>query len=117
MQNARFVIILSAACRILAPIFVVPWEDTMTACTNDIVRRTPGVASTVGTERAVICGACGATYRGHAWASLALSERLEPREIRPHVSHWPFDVCVEVRTCGGCGRLIATTIRPGRDAL
>ena len=60
---------------------------------------------------AATCGACGASYTDEAWAKLALSRRIEPREIGELVRHWPDDRCVEVRSCGRCARLMAVLRR------
>jgi hypothetical protein len=61
--------------------------------------------------KAATCGACGACYTDEAWTKLALSRRIEPREIGETVRHWPDDRCVEVRSCGRCARLMAVLRR------
>ncbi len=53
------------------------------------------------------CGACCKTYDEAAWRALAVSERIEPPEVRRVLSHWPDDLLIEVRRCKGCGRTIA----------
>jgi hypothetical protein len=58
--------------------------------------------------RAVTCGTCGASYGDEAWARLALSRRIEVAALRRLVCDWPEELCVEVRACGACSRLIAS---------
>jgi hypothetical protein len=57
--------------------------------------------------KAVTCGTCGARYEDVAWARLTLSQRIEAAALRLLVSDWPEELCVEVRACGACSRLIA----------
>jgi hypothetical protein len=57
--------------------------------------------------KAVTCGTCGAMYEDGAWAKLALSQRIEAAALCLLVRDWPKELCVEVRACGACSRLIA----------
>ena len=56
----------------------------------------------------ITCGACGVQYSHDDWLALAVRDRIEPAEVSRLVSAWPENVCVEVRSCRGCGRSIAT---------
>jgi hypothetical protein len=62
----------------------------------------------VGTSRrAIRCSACGTTYFDDEWASLVLSRRIEPSEIRRVVRGWDDDLSIEVRRCRSCSASIA----------
>jgi hypothetical protein len=54
------------------------------------------------------CRACGARIPNDAWTSLALSKRIEAAELSAIVSGWHDRYCVEVRSCGRCGGLVAS---------
>jgi hypothetical protein len=54
-----------------------------------------------------VCSRCGASYAEGEWASLEVSERIAPNDVRRIVRDWPDELCVEVRRCGRCGRAIA----------
>jgi hypothetical protein len=59
----------------------------------------------------ITCGACGALYDDEVWHRLALSYRIEPGEVARLVRDWPDDICIEVRRCERCGRLLPTKRR------
>jgi hypothetical protein len=61
--------------------------------------------------KAFSCGTCGARYLSDAWASLVLSQKLEPPEIRRLVREWPDNLVIEVRACGKCSASIAAKCR------
>jgi hypothetical protein len=63
-----------------------------------------------------ICGACGARIADDAWTSLVLSRRIEAPELRAIISGWPDDYCIEVRSCDGCGGLVASKCLGGVTA-
>jgi hypothetical protein len=47
----------------------------------------------------------------HEWEKLPLAETIEPATIAKHVSPWPVNAKIEVRTCRQCGRAMARTVR------
>jgi hypothetical protein len=65
----------------------------------------------VGAVKAPSCSSCGLAYSDAAWAKLALSHRIEPTEVRLLVSDWPDEICIEVRSCLRCARLVAAKRR------
>lgn len=61
--------------------------------------------------RVATCAGCGVSFDDAAWATLALAERIEARDVRRLLLEWPDDLCVEVRRCPRCGRLMASKRR------
>jgi hypothetical protein len=55
----------------------------------------------------VKCSACGSLFDRQAWVLLVLVERIDPAKVRRMLLHWPDELCIEVRRCGGCARQIA----------
>jgi hypothetical protein len=58
-------------------------------------------------------------YMDNAWATLALTQRIEPPEIHRLVRDWPEDTCIEVRSCASCAGPIAATrsFRAGANTM
>ena len=57
------------------------------------------------------CAACAESLSEAAWLGLPLAHTITPATILQHVSTWPADALVEVRSCRSCGRSIARKVR------
>ncbi len=55
------------------------------------------------------CTACGRTYRAASWCELPTVRILTSAEVHAHVTTWPEDRVVAVRTCSGCNAPMART--------
>jgi hypothetical protein len=62
------------------------------------------------------CSTCGQSYAAFSWTELPTVRILTPAEVHEHVTTWPEEMVVAVRTCRGCGAPMARTaqrrIRP-----
>jgi hypothetical protein len=72
----------------------------------------------LGAVKAPSCSTCGLAYSDDAWAKLALLHRIEPIEVCLLVRDWPDEICIEVRSCLRCARLVAAKrrLRPAVEA-
>jgi hypothetical protein len=61
----------------------------------------------------VQCGGCGEIYDEAGWHTLAVIDRIEPREVRKLMRDWPDTMILEARPCRGCGWLMVAK-RPSR---
>jgi hypothetical protein len=48
-----------------------------------------------------------------AWLGLPLDQTISSATILRHVSAWPADELIEVRSCRECGRAIARKVQRG----
>jgi hypothetical protein len=62
------------------------------------------------------CSTCGQNYAAFSWTELPTVRILTPAEVHEHVTTWPEEMVVAVRTSRGCGAPMARTaqhrIRP-----
>ena len=62
------------------------------------------------------CSTCGQLYRACNWVELPTVRVLSSAEVHEHVTSWPEEVVVSVRTCSGCGapmaRIAEHRVRP-----
>ena len=62
------------------------------------------------------CSTCGQSYGAFSWTELPTVRILTSAEVHEHVTTWPEEMVVAVRTCRGCGAPMARTaqhrIRP-----
>ena len=63
----------------------------------------------------VCCARCGRSWTAELWSQLPLQRMLGPMDVAAHVSVWPADAVVQVRSCTGCGRAIARTAHTVRS--
>ena len=57
------------------------------------------------------CSTCGHFYRACTWIELPTVRILTSAEVHEHVTTWPDEVAVAVRTCTGCGAPMARTVQ------
>ena len=55
------------------------------------------------------CSTCGQSYAAFSWTELPTVRILTPAEVHEHVTTWPEEMVVAVRTCRGCGAPMART--------
>lgn len=63
----------------------------------------------------VRCARCGRSWPAEAWSQLPLQRMLGATDVAAHVSTWPADAVVQIRSCTGCGRAIARTAHTVRS--
>jgi hypothetical protein len=57
----------------------------------------------------VRCARCGRSWTAEGWQQLPLERMLSSQDVAEHVSTWPADAVVQIRSCTGCGGAIART--------
>lgn len=58
------------------------------------------------------CSTCGQSYGAFSWTELPTVRILTSAEVHEHVTTWPEEMVVAVRTCRGCGAPMARTAQP-----
>lgn len=55
------------------------------------------------------CSTCGQIYGPFSWTELATVRVITSEEVHEHVTTWPEEMVVTVRTCRSCGAPMART--------